>query len=121
MTDRPDLRACATELTAVFKPFVDRVSDLEWTSKDGVLGLIQRRRSAHAASPFAPLRRAETRRRDRRAAGAIDIATARGRTVRHMLDSPDTEVDEDAEAAWATEVNRRLAELDAGAVKTIPG
>ena len=29
-------------------------------------------------------------------------------------------VDEDAEAAWATEVNRRLAELDSGAVKTIP-
>jgi len=29
-------------------------------------------------------------------------------------------VDKDAEAAWATEVNRRVAELDSGAVKTIP-
>jgi len=28
-------------------------------------------------------------------------------------------VDEDAEATWATEVNRRVAELDSGAVKTI--
>ena len=37
-----------------------------------------------------------------------------------LLDSLDTEVDEDAEAAWATEVNRRVAELDNGAVKTIP-
>ena len=32
-----------------------------------------------------------------------------------------TEVDEDAEAAWATEVSRRVAELDGGAVKTAPG
>lgn len=29
-------------------------------------------------------------------------------------------MDEDAEAAWATEVNRRIAELDSGAVKIIP-
>src|SRR4029453_11089475 len=34
-----------------------------------------------------------------------------------LLESLDTEVDEDAEAAWATEVNRRVAELDSGAVK----
>jgi putative addiction module component (TIGR02574 family) len=37
-----------------------------------------------------------------------------------LLESLDTEVDEDAEAAWATEVNRRLAELDSGPAKTIP-
>ena len=36
-----------------------------------------------------------------------------------LLDSLDTDVDEDAEAAWAIEVNRRITELDAGAVKTI--
>jgi len=36
------------------------------------------------------------------------------------LESLDTEVDDDAEAAWAVEVNRRLAELDSGEVKTIP-
>jgi hypothetical protein len=28
-------------------------------------------------------------------------------------------VDEDAEAAWATEVKRRVAELDSGAVKSV--
>jgi putative addiction module component (TIGR02574 family) len=37
-----------------------------------------------------------------------------------LLDSLDTDVEEEAEAAWATEVNRRFAELDSGAVKTIP-
>ena len=36
-----------------------------------------------------------------------------------LLDSLDTDVDEDAEAAWATEISRRVAELDSGAVKTI--
>jgi hypothetical protein len=33
-----------------------------------------------------------------------------------LLESLDIEVDEDAEAAWAIEVNRRVAELDSGAV-----
>ena len=37
-----------------------------------------------------------------------------------LLDSLDTDVDEDAEAAWASEVNRRVTELDCGAVKTVP-
>jgi len=37
-----------------------------------------------------------------------------------LLQSLETEVDEDAEASWATEVNCRVAELDNGAVKTIP-
>lgn len=36
-----------------------------------------------------------------------------------LLDSLDTDVDEDADAAWAIEVDRRMTELDAGAVKTI--
>ena len=45
---------------------------------------------------------------------------ARAALVGSLLDSLDTEVDEDAEAAWAAEVNRRVAELDSGAVKTIP-
>jgi putative addiction module component (TIGR02574 family) len=36
-----------------------------------------------------------------------------------LLDSLDSDVDEDAEAAWAIEVNRRVTELDAGAVMTI--
>jgi putative addiction module component (TIGR02574 family) len=46
---------------------------------------------------------------------------ARAALAGSLLESLDTEeVDEDAEAAWATEVNRRVAELDSGAVKTIP-
>lgn len=35
------------------------------------------------------------------------------------LDEP-TEPDEDVEAAWADEIQRRLAEVDAGAVAPIP-
>jgi putative addiction module component (TIGR02574 family) len=46
---------------------------------------------------------------------------ARAALAGSLLESLDSEeVDEDAEAAWATEVNRRVAELDSGAVKTIP-
>jgi putative addiction module component (TIGR02574 family) len=46
---------------------------------------------------------------------------ARAALAGSLLESlDDTEVDEDAEAAWAAEVNRRVAELDSGAVKTIP-
>jgi len=45
---------------------------------------------------------------------------ARAALVGSLLDSLDTDVDDDAEAAWAAEVNRRVAELDRGAVKTVP-
>jgi putative addiction module component (TIGR02574 family) len=38
-----------------------------------------------------------------------------------LLDSLDTAVDEDAAAAWVIEVNRRVADLDSGAVKAVPG
>ena len=44
---------------------------------------------------------------------------ARAALAGSLLDSLDTDVDEDAEP-WATEVNRRVAELDSGAVKTVP-
>lgn len=44
---------------------------------------------------------------------------ARAALAGSLLDSLDTAVDEDAEAAWATEVNPRVTELDSGAVKTI--
>jgi len=37
-----------------------------------------------------------------------------------LLDSLDQEVDEDAEAAWHAEIDRRLRELDSGKVKTVP-
>jgi putative addiction module component (TIGR02574 family) len=45
---------------------------------------------------------------------------ARAALAGSLLDSLDTDVDEDAEAAWATEVNRRMAELDGDTVKTVP-
>jgi putative addiction module component (TIGR02574 family) len=45
---------------------------------------------------------------------------ARAALVGLLLDSLDTDVDEDAEAAWETEVNRRVADLDAGVVQMIP-
>jgi len=37
-----------------------------------------------------------------------------------LLESLDTEVDGDAEVAWASELNRRVAELDSVPVQTIP-
>ena len=45
---------------------------------------------------------------------------ARAALAGSLLESLDTEVDEDAETAWVTEINRRLVELESGAVKTIP-
>jgi putative addiction module component (TIGR02574 family) len=45
---------------------------------------------------------------------------ARAALAGSLLESLDTEVDEDAEAEWASEVNRRLAEIDRREVKTIP-
>ena len=45
---------------------------------------------------------------------------ARAALAGSLLDSLDTDVDEDAEAAWAAEVNRRVAELVSEAVKTMP-
>ncbi|HYT75822.1 MAG TPA: addiction module protein [Vicinamibacterales bacterium] len=45
---------------------------------------------------------------------------ARAALAGSLLKSLDTEVDEDAEVAWTTEVHRRLAELDSDAVNTIP-
>ncbi len=45
---------------------------------------------------------------------------ARAALACQLLDSLETEVDEDAEAAWAREIGRRLKELDTGQVKPIP-
>jgi putative addiction module component (TIGR02574 family) len=44
---------------------------------------------------------------------------ARAALARALLDSLETQVDEDLEVAWAAEVNRRLADLDSGSVKAI--
>lgn len=52
---------------------------------------------------------------------ALELPTeARAALAGSLLDSLDTEVDEDAEAAWAAEVSRRVRELDSGIVQTIP-
>ncbi len=45
---------------------------------------------------------------------------ARAALAGSLLDSLDQEVDEDAEAAWHAEIDRRLRELDSGKVKTVP-
>lgn len=45
---------------------------------------------------------------------------ARAALAGSLLDSLDQEVDEDAEAAWHTEIDRRLRELDSGKVKLVP-
>lgn len=37
-----------------------------------------------------------------------------------LIESLDPEPETDVEAAWSDEVRRRVAELDAGTVKTIP-
>jgi putative addiction module component (TIGR02574 family) len=37
-----------------------------------------------------------------------------------LLDSLDTEVDPDAEAAWAAEIRARVADLESGRAKTVP-
>ena len=37
-----------------------------------------------------------------------------------LIESLEGEPDPDVEAAWAAEIKRRVAELDAGTVKTIP-
>jgi putative addiction module component (TIGR02574 family) len=37
-----------------------------------------------------------------------------------LIESLDTEIDDDAEVAWAAEIEKRLADFDAGNVKTIP-
>ncbi len=37
-----------------------------------------------------------------------------------LIESPDESIDEDAEAAWADEIGRRIRELDSGGARTVP-
>jgi putative addiction module component (TIGR02574 family) len=37
-----------------------------------------------------------------------------------LIESLETEIDPDVEEAWRVEIERRLAELDEGTVKTVP-
>ena len=43
---------------------------------------------------------------------------ARAAIANSLIDSLETEVDEDAEAAWRTEIALRVRDLDSGAVQT---
>lgn len=45
---------------------------------------------------------------------------ARAAIAGSLIESLDEEIDEDAEAAWADEIARRVQDLDAGKAKTIP-
>ncbi len=52
---------------------------------------------------------------------ALKLPTeARAALAGSLIQSLDDEIDEDAEAAWAGEIHRRLEELDTGKAKTIP-
>lgn len=45
---------------------------------------------------------------------------ARAALVDSLIDSLDSEVDQDAEDAWRKEIRLRLAQIDSGLVKMIP-
>ena len=44
----------------------------------------------------------------------------RASLIRLLIESLDTETDDGVEEAWRVEIERRMAELDSGAVETIP-
>ena len=46
-------------------------------------------------------------------------AEARAALAGSLLESLDDNVDEDAEAAWAAEIAKRVAEIDQGLVRTV--
>lgn len=47
-------------------------------------------------------------------------SAARAALATKLIDSLDAEVDEDTEAAWHAEINRRLTEIDEGRVLPTP-
>jgi putative addiction module component (TIGR02574 family) len=52
---------------------------------------------------------------------AADLSEQERATLAGLLiESLDGEPDADVEAAWAAEIQRRVAELDAGTAKTVP-
>ena len=46
--------------------------------------------------------------------------SARAALAGSVIDSLDSEVDEDAEQAWSAEIARRLDELNSGSTTTVP-
>jgi putative addiction module component (TIGR02574 family) len=51
---------------------------------------------------------------------AYTTKSARAALAARLLESLDSEIDEDAEEAWDAEIARRLDEIDSGRVKMIP-
>lgn len=52
---------------------------------------------------------------------ALDLsAPVRAEIAARLIASLDPDVDDDAEQAWAAEIDRRMAELNAGQVQMIP-
>lgn len=47
-------------------------------------------------------------------------AEERAALAGELIQSLDTEIDADAEAAWSAEIHARLARVDAGLAKTVP-
>ncbi|MGE3842913.1 MAG: addiction module protein [Vicinamibacterales bacterium] len=47
-------------------------------------------------------------------------AEERAALAGELIQSLDSDVDEDAEAAWSAEIRRRVERLDAGVAKTVP-
>ena len=47
-------------------------------------------------------------------------AEERGALAGQLIESLDPQIDEDVEAAWSVEIQRRLQRLDDGVAKTIP-
>lgn len=45
---------------------------------------------------------------------------ARAALAGELIQSLDTRVDDDAEAAWSEEIRRRLDQIDEGTAKTVP-
>lgn len=45
---------------------------------------------------------------------------ARSALVDSLLESLDAAVDEDAETAWAREIEKRVSEMNSGAVRSVP-
>ncbi len=48
------------------------------------------------------------------------LAEARAATAGTLIESLDDEVDEEAEALWASEIERRIAEIDQKKVELVP-
>lgn len=53
--------------------------------------------------------------------GALRLSPeARAAPAGSLIGSLETEIDEDAEAAWDLEIARRIAEIDSGSVTLVP-